>query len=111
MAYDQELSDRVRPLLARKRGFYEKRMFGGIGFLLHGNLCVGVWKEFLIVRVGPHNHESVMAEPDVKEFDITGRVMRGWAMVRPEGLTHPEDLGPWIDRAVRFVRTLPRKAP
>jgi hypothetical protein len=69
MAYDEQLARRVRPLLARRNGFAEKKMFGGIGFLLHGNICIGVWKEFLIVRIGPDGYVSALTNSRVKEFD------------------------------------------
>jgi hypothetical protein len=109
MPFDETLADRIRPLIGRERGFSEKKMFGGIGFLLGGNMCVGVWKEFLIARVGPDEYEECLAEPNVREFDITGRAMNGWVMVEPEGTDNSADLQGWIDRAVKFVRVLPKK--
>jgi hypothetical protein len=109
MAYDEQLVSRVRPLLKRRRGFSEKRMFGGVGFFLHGNICVGVWKEYLIVRVGLDAYTAALRAPFVKKFDITGRAMTGWVMVAPEGIAEDEVLIEWIERAVGFVRTLPRK--
>jgi hypothetical protein len=109
MAYDETLADRIRPLIGRERGFSEKKMFGGIGFLLGGNMCVGVWKEFLIARIGPDEYEDCLAQPHVREFDITGRAMNGWVMVEPEGTDNNSDLQKWIDRATTFVRVLPKK--
>ncbi len=109
MAYDEELADRVRPLLKRRKGFDEKKMFGGIGFLLNGNMCVGVWKQYLIVRLGKDKHEQAMARPFTKEFDITGRVMKGWAMVEPAGLETDDDLREWVREAARFAGALPPK--
>lgn len=84
-------------------------MFGGVGFLLAGNMCVGVWKEWLIVRLGPDRGEAALREPHVREFDITGKAMRGWAMVGPGGLEGDDDLRRWCDAAIKFVRTLPEK--
>ena len=84
-------------------------MFGGVGFLLKGNMLVGVWKNSLIVRVGPDGYEDALLEPHVKEFDITGRPMKGWIMVEPEGIERDDVLKGWIVRAERFVVTLPRK--
>jgi hypothetical protein len=84
-------------------------MFGGVGFLLGGNMCVGVWKEFLIVRVGPEAHEECLAEPGAKEFDITGRPMSGWVMVAPEGFETDDELKGWVAKATRFVQSLPAK--
>lgn len=109
MAYDELLAARVRSLLARRKGFAEKKMFGGVGFLLHGNLCTGVWKEFLIARIGPDGYEAALAEAHVKEFDITGKSMTGWVMVEPAGIADVPRLKAWVDRSVSFVRTLPRK--
>lgn len=85
------------------------KMFGGVGFLLNGNMCVGVWKDFLILRVGPQKYEAALAEPFAREFDITGRVMKGWVMVEPEGFEWDDDLQNWIQLALRFVRTLPAR--
>jgi TfoX/Sxy family transcriptional regulator of competence genes len=109
MAYDEQLADRVRPLLKRRKGFDEKKMFGGVGFLLNGNMCVGVWKQFLIVRLGKEKHEQTMARPFTKEFDITGRVMKGWAMVEPIGLESDDELLEWVRQAARFADSLPAK--
>lgn len=109
MPFDESLAARVRQLLARRRGFVEKKMFGGVGFLLAGNMCVGVWKEFLIARVGPDNYEAALAAPHTRVFDITGRAMTGWVMVEPDGTSTAGDVKQWIDQAVEFVRTLPGK--
>ncbi len=84
-------------------------MFGGIGFLLNGNMLVGVWKESLIVRLGPDDGDAALREPHVKEFDITGRAMKGWVLVEPEGIEADGQLSGWIERAVKFVRKLPGK--
>lgn len=109
MPYDQHLADRVRPLLARKKGFAEKKMFGGVGFLLRGNMCVGVWKEFLIVRCGKDAYNEALHQPHVKKFDIAGKAMTGWVMVQPGGVESEDDLSDWVQLAVKFVGTLPDK--
>lgn len=109
MAFDEALAERVRELVRRRRGFTEKKMFGGVAFFLSGNVCVGVWKEFLIVRVGLDAYENALDEPFVKQFDITGRAMRGWVMVHREGVEDADDMRSWIEQAVKFVRTLPPK--
>ena len=109
MPYDARLADRLRAMLARRKGITEKTMFGGIGFLLNDHMLVGVWKESLIARVGAAAYEASLAEPYVREFDITGRAMRGWIMVEPGGLEDDADLKRWVDTAVKFVRTLPAK--
>jgi hypothetical protein len=109
MSYDAALAERVRGQLGRRRGITEKAMFGGVGFLLAGNLCVCVWKEWLIVRLGIEQADAALREPHVRAFDVTGRPMRGWAMVGPGGLEGDDDLRRWCDLALRFVRTLPPK--
>ena len=109
MAYDESLAARIRKTLARRKDITEKKMFGGIGFLLNGNMCVGVWKECLILRLGPDQYEGALKEPCVKEFDITGRAMKGWVMVEPGGVEEKDELRMWVRRAVTFVGTLPPK--
>jgi TfoX/Sxy family transcriptional regulator of competence genes len=107
--FDESLAARIRDALARKKGVEEKKMFGGIGFLLSGNMLVGVWKDSLIVRLGPDEGAEALKEPHVKEFDITGRAMKGWVLVEPDGVEDNEQLSVWIERATKFVKTLPAK--
>lgn len=109
MPYNEETADRVRPLMHRRKGFSERKMFGGVGFLLHGHMCCGVWKEFLILRIGAANYEEALRNAFTKEFDITGRPMTGWVMVSPEGIAEDDELKAWIEQAIQFVRTLPAK--
>jgi TfoX/Sxy family transcriptional regulator of competence genes len=109
MAYDESLAARVRKTLPRTKNIIEKKMFGGVGFLLNGNMCVGVWKEYLILRVGPDNYDEALAQPNVKEFDITGRAMKGWVMVAPEGMQSDGEMIDWIRLSIDFVRRLPPK--
>jgi hypothetical protein len=109
MAFNEILAARIRDALARKKGIEEKKMFGGVGFLLNGNLLVGVWKASLVVRLGPDEGEEAMQEPHVKEFDITGRPMKGWVLVEPEGVEDDDQLSDWIQRAVKFAGKLPAK--
>jgi len=109
MAFSETLAERIRQALARRKGVEEKKMFGGVGFLLGGNMLVGVWKDSLIARLGPDEGEAALREPHVKEFDITGRAMKGWVLVDPEGIEDDDQLTDWIGRATRFVRTLPAK--
>jgi hypothetical protein len=109
MAYSEALAGRIRHLLARRKNVEERKLFGGVGFLLNGNMLVGVWKESLIARLGPEGGDEALLEPHVREFDITGKAMRGWVMVAPEGVADDEQLGGWIRRAVEFVRRLPAK--
>ena len=109
MAFGDNLAARIRHALARKKSIEENKMFGGIGFLLHGNMLVGVWKDSLIVRLGPETYDDALLEPHVREFDITGRPMKGWVLVEPEGVEHDEQLKDWIERAAKFVKALPVK--
>jgi len=109
MAFSAALAERIRQALARKRGVEEKKMFGGVGFLLHGNMLVGVWKDSLIVRLGPEEGDEALKEAHVSEFNITGRSMKGWVLVEPEGVEDDEQLTDWIERATEFVKTLPAK--
>jgi TfoX/Sxy family transcriptional regulator of competence genes len=109
MAFSEALAVRIRQRLARKKGIDEKKMFGGIGFLLNGNMCVGVWKDSLIVRLGPEQYEDALREPHAKEFDITGKPMKGWVMIEPQGIKDNNQLSAWIQQAVKFVGKLPAK--
>ena len=109
MAFSEALAGRIRQALARRKNVAEKKMFGGVGFLLNGNLLVGVRKDSLIVRLGPDEGEEALKGPHVREFDITGRPMRNWVLVEPEGVEGDDQLAGWIRRAVRFVGALPAK--
>ena len=95
--------------LARRKNVEERKLFGCVGFLLNGNMLVGVWKDSLIVRLGPDEGDEALLEPHVKEFDITGRPMKGWVLVEPEGVEGDDQLSGWIRRAVKFVGKLPAK--
>jgi TfoX/Sxy family transcriptional regulator of competence genes len=109
MPYSESLAERIRHRLAQHTKIVEKKMFGGIGFLLRGNMLVGVWKQSLGVRLGPQVYADALREPFVGPFDITGRAMRGWVLVAPQGLDSDAELRGWIERAIEFVATLPPK--
>ena len=109
MAFDETLAARIREGLARKKNIEDKKMFGGVGFLLNGNMLVGVWKDSLIVRLGPDGYEVALLQSHVREFDITGKPMKGWVMVEPEGIEDDDQLAGWIERAANFVKTWPKK--
>ena len=106
---DEALIERIRRLIKRRKGYTEKKRFGGVCFMINGNMCVGPWKGSLIVRLDRDAHDQTQSEPFVRPMDITGKVMRGWAMVQPEGIQTDEELKAWIDRGVRFARSLPSK--
>ena len=109
MAYDETLAERIRQALARRKNIDEKKMFGGIGFMLNGNMLIGVWKDGLIVRLGTDEGDKALKRPHVKEFDITGRSMKGWVLVGPEGLADDDSLKNWIQKALKFVGKMPGK--
>lgn len=109
MAYDEGLAQRVREALSVREDISEKKMFGGLSFLLGGNMAVGVIGEDLIVRVGPHDYEEALSHEHARAFDFTGRTMSGWVVVKPEGLEEDEDLTEWVLRGVGFAGTLPAK--
>ena len=108
MAFDESLAARIHDILGRKKGIEEKKLFGGIGFLLNGNMLVGVWKDSLIVRLDPDHYNDALLEPHVREFDITGRPMKGWVLVGPGGVEDDDELRGWIERATKFVKALPK---
>lgn len=109
MAFDETLAARIRKALARKKGIEERKMFGGIVFMLKGNMLVGVWKDSLIVRLGEDQAAEALLEPHVGSFNITGKAMKRWAMIAPEGVEGDDQLQAWIQRAVKFVGKLPAK--
>jgi hypothetical protein len=84
-------------------------MFGGVGFLLNGNLLVGVWKDSLCVRLGSDQADQALSEPHVREFDITGKPMKGWVLVESKGVEDDDQLKDWIGRTWKFVKALPKK--
>ena len=103
MPFSESLARRTRDVLAREPGITEKKMFGGLSFLLHGKLLVGVFKDSLIARVGPEQAKTALKKPHVGVFDITGRPMKGWVVVEPEGVDRDADLKTWIRQAIEFV--------
>lgn len=109
MAFDEGLAQRIRDILEGTPGLEEKKMFGGIGFLVFGNMACGVHKNALIVRVGPARYSEAVGKPHTKPFDMTGRPMTGWVMVDPDGCRSEEDLDAWVQQGVEFVGTLPKK--
>lgn len=109
MAYDTQLAARVRQVLNREDGVTEKKMFGGISFLLRGNMSCGVLRDDLIVRVGPDHHEDAVMEPYARPMDFTGRPLKGLVYVGPDGHRSDEALAKWVKRGVEFAASLPPK--
>ncbi len=109
MAYDEGLAQRIREVLDDLTGTREKKMFGGVCYLVDGNMACGVFKEFLIVRVGPDRYEKSLKIPGTRVFDITGKVMKGWVMVEEDAYADDDDLRGWVVKGVEFAQSLPPK--
>ena len=109
MAYDEKLAGRVRGLLAKRKAIAEKKMFGGIAFLLNGNMCVGLHGEELIVRLDPKKTEEALAEPHTRIFDMTGRPMKGWILVGSVGVASENALAKWVSVGASYAASLPAK--
>jgi TfoX/Sxy family transcriptional regulator of competence genes len=108
MAYNLKLAERIRTELGIIP-FVEKKMFGGVGFLIHGNMACGVHKDGMIVRVDPEKHAKLLAKPHARPFDITGKPMKGWLIVDPDGYKTPKQVSAWVKEGVEFALTLPAK--
>ncbi len=111
MAYDEELAERIRELVADEPDVTEKRMFGGLAFLVGGNMSVAASGQGgLMVRVEPDDTEALVARPHARPFEMGGREMRGWLRVDPEGLRTRRQLAPWVARGLAYARSLPAKS-
>ncbi len=109
MAYDERLAQRVRLKLTAQERLSEKRMFGGLAFMVHGNMALAVDKYRLMFRVGPHRYEASVKRPHAGPMDMTGRPMKGFVVVQPEGLDNKEGLQDWAQQGVEFALSLPPK--
>jgi TfoX/Sxy family transcriptional regulator of competence genes len=109
MPYDHNLAQRVRDELGQLPELVEKKMFGGVGFMVQGNMACGVHGQDLIVRVGPDSYQTALGQPHTRPFDITGRPMSGWVMVAPKGCETASDLQNWVRQGVQFALSLPAK--
>lgn len=109
MAFDEALAARVRSLVAGRAGLVEKKMFGGLAFLLNGNMSVGVHRGDLIVRIDPAQAESALKQPGARVFDITGRPMKGWLLVSGAALSEKKALAAWVERGIAYAGSLPAK--
>jgi TfoX/Sxy family transcriptional regulator of competence genes len=106
MAYDDHLADRVRDILTDQPGTSEKRMFGGIAFMVNGNMAVGVSNSELMVRAG-EEAEALVAEPGVRPFEMSGKTMKGWLLVESSAIAEDDDLSRWIGTGVGIAESLP----
>jgi TfoX/Sxy family transcriptional regulator of competence genes len=110
MPYDEDLANRLRELLADEDAITEKRMFGGLAFLLHGNMSVSASRNGgLLARIDPADTDAALARPHVTLMEMGGRTMDGWITVAPEGLKTKRQLAAWVKRSVAFAKTLPPK--
>jgi TfoX/Sxy family transcriptional regulator of competence genes len=110
MAYDEELAERIRAEIGGEPGFSERKMFGGIAFMVNGNMVCGVVREELMVRVGAPNYEEALARPHAKPMEFTGRPMKGMVFVSPAAFKTEDGLRSWIEAGLGYARTLPPKS-
>jgi TfoX/Sxy family transcriptional regulator of competence genes len=110
VAYDEDLANRVRELIAMEGGLTEQKMFGGLAFLINGNMSVGVSGQGgLMVRVDPAETDELVAKPHARPFEMRGRAMQGWLRVDADGVRTKRQLEPWVRRGVAHARSLPPK--
>ena len=109
MAYNQELDERIKKVVARWKNTTSKKMFGGVCHLISGNMFCGVHKDSLILRLGKETAREAMTAPHVRPFDITGKPMKGWVMVDEPGYKTRDDLKAWLEKAKKFAGDLPAK--
>ena len=107
--YDPGLAARLDDIMAGMLEMETTQMFGGYGFLMNGHMCVGIWNDMLVIRIGTDGWNAISDEPHVRPMDLTGRVMKGWAMIDPDGLGEDSDLQRYVDMAIIFCATLPPK--
>lgn len=111
MAHDEELADRIRELVPAGPDVTERRMFGGLAFLVAGNMAVAAsGRGGLMVRVDPDATEALAAEPHAGPFEMRGRPVDGWLRIDVDGVRTQRDLGPWVERGVAYARSLPPKS-
>ncbi len=110
MAFDNKLAERIRKRLGKRAGLTEKKMFGGIAFLLNGNMCCGVHGQEMIVRLDPEETDKALSLRNTRVFDLSGgRPMKGWILVQPKGLATEDALAKWVGVAVKYASSLPAK--
>ena len=109
MAYDERLADRVRAALDGQDGLGERKMFGGLAFMLNGNMCCGVVKNDLMIRVGPDAYDDALSQPGARPMDFTSRPMRGMVYVSQKSMADDNALATWVERGAAFAMSLPAK--
>jgi len=109
MPFDDALAERVRALLRGDHSVKEKRMFGGLAYMVNGHMCCGIVGEDFVVRTGPDEYRAALSQPHARPMDFTGRPMRGFVYVSPEGFRSTRDLKAWIKRGLDFALSMPSK--
>src|SRR5262245_7231484 len=109
MPYDERLAERIRQVLDRRKAVTERKMFGGVAFLLSGNMCCGVIGNLLVVRLGPEDAALALREPHTRPMDFTGRPMKSMLYVASEGMASDEQLRSWVHRALAYAGSLAPK--
>jgi TfoX/Sxy family transcriptional regulator of competence genes len=109
MPYNEQIEIRIKKIVSSWKNTDHKNMFGGVCHLLNGNMFCGVYKDFLILRLGEESGNKALSLPHVRPFDITGKPMKGWVMVAQEGLQTDHDLASWLNQAKKFASALPSK--
>ena len=111
MAYDEGLAERLRDEFAERYDVIEKKMFGGLAFMVSGQMCCGIIKDTLMARVGPDQYLKSLAKKHVSEMDFTGKAMKGLVYIAPEGIESDKELKYWVELSLAFIKTLPPKKP
>lgn len=109
MAYDEAVAVRLRKVLSRRKGVSERKMFGGLAFLMNGHMCCGVIDNNVVLRLGKDGADDALRERHTREMDFTGTPMASMVYLRPAGYKNEDDLRAWVKRAIDFTRTLPPK--
>ncbi|MGC2047794.1 MAG: TfoX/Sxy family protein [Gallionella sp.] len=109
MAYDEGLAERLRDLLKQHKNVSEKKMFGGLAFMLGGHMFVGILGDRIMARVGPAGYAEALSQPHAGEMDFTGKPMQGYVYIAPEGFESDQDMKKWVALCARFVSSLPPK--
>lgn len=110
MVSNEQLAGKIRDLIAKRRGFAEKKMFGGVAFMLNGNMCFGTIKDDLVVRVGPEHYKDALAQRHARPMDFTGRPIKGFIFVDSKGWSNDATLKRWLDLGIDHASSLPKKA-
>lgn len=109
MSFDEDLANRVRKILAKVDGVSEKKMFGGLCFLINGNMAIGLVNDDLMIRVGPNSYEKLLAQPNVRIMDFTRKPLKGFLYIGSKGTDSDKDLRKWMSKGIEFAGSLPVK--